>query len=135
MRKLRTFIIGVAASTMLAASPASQAQGLGELELMQTFLEIMTDYFEIIESTHEISADAEKAAIMQMMKIQEVCEVQGNKVGSVELLQTVLTQTRNPAIRNAAHMMIGDTLKDAGRTDEALRSLREALDENIAAAQ
>ncbi len=135
MRKVRTFILGVAASTMLAASPVSQAQGLAELELMQTFLEIMTDYFEIIESTHEISGDAEKAAIMQMMKIQEVYEAQGNKVGSVELLQTVISQTRNPAIRNAAYMMIGDTLKDAGRTDEALKTLREALDENIAAAQ
>ena len=135
MRNPRALLIVILASTLLAASPVGRAQVPGDLELMQTFLEIMNDYFGIIESTHEISGDAEKAAIMQMMKIQEVYEAQGNKVGSVELLRTVLTQTRNPAIRNAAHMMIGDTLKDAGRTDEALATLRDALDENIAAAQ
>lgn len=135
MRKVKVLIASIATSTLIVLSPAGHTQGLGDLEMMQTFLEIMNDYFGIIESTHEVAGDAEKAAIMQMMKIQEVYEAQGNKVGSVELLRTVLSQTRNPAIRNAAHMMIGDTLKDAGRTDEALSSLRDALDENIAAAQ
>ena len=101
---------------------------------MQTFLAIMTDYFEIIESTHDISADPEKAAIMQMQKIQEVYEERGEKARSVAVMQEVLDTSKNPTIRNAAYIMMGDTLKETGRADEALEYLRRGLEENISAA-
>lgn len=101
---------------------------------MQTFLDIMTSYFDIIEATHTVSSNEEKAAIMQMQKIQEIYEQRGEKVRSVAVLQGVLQDSRNPTIRNAAYMMMGDTLKDAGRTDEALDLLQQGLRENINAA-
>ncbi len=135
MRKTTTLMAAMTASLMLALAPASHAQTTEELELMQTFLEIMTDYFSIIEATHEISSDAEKAAIMQMQKIQEVYEERGEKARSVEVLKEVLNESRNPAIRNAAYLMLGDTLKETGRADEAIEMLRKGLDENIEAAQ
>ena len=102
---------------------------------MQTFLNIMTDYFEIIRSTHDIASNPERAAIMQMQKIQEVYEERGEKARSVEVLQDVLEDSNNPTIRNAAFMMLGDTLKETGRADEALEFLRRGLDENIRAAE
>ena len=102
---------------------------------MQTFLAIMSDYFEIIEATYEVSSSPEKSAIMQMQKIQEVYEQRGEKARSTEVLKQVLANSNNPTIRNAAYMLLGDTLKETGRADEALRLLRQGLEENIKAAE
>ena len=135
MRTLKTLILGTTATLALMMAPAANAQTTDELQLMQTFLAIMTDYFEIIESTHDISADPEKAAIMQMQKIQEVYEERGEKARSVAVLKKVLEDSNNATIRNAAYMMIGDTLKETGRADEALEYLKRGLDENIKAAK
>ena len=125
MRTFKTFAISITATLLLVAAPGAHAQTQDDLRLMQTFLSIMTDYFEITE----------KAAIMQMQKIKEVYEDRGEKVRSVEVLREVLDKSSSPAIRNAAFMLLGDTLKDAGRTDEALEYLRRGLAENIQAAE
>ncbi len=135
MRTFRTMIIGATATALLAVAPAANAQRPEDLQLMQTFLNIMTDYFEIIQATHDIASNPEKAAIMQMQKIQEVYEERGEKARSVDVLQGVLEDSSNPTIRNAAFMMLGDTLKETGRADEALEFLRRGLDENIRAAE
>ena len=134
MQTFRTKILGVTAAAMLVFAPAANAQTTDELQLMQTFLNIMTDYFEIIRSTHDIASDPEKAAIMQMQKIQEVYEERGEKARSVAVMQEVLDTSKNPTIRNAAYIMMGDTLKETGRADEALEYLRRGLEENISAA-
>lgn len=135
MRTFRTLTISITAAILLVAAPGARAQSHGDLELMQTFLNIMTDYFEIIESTYEISSNPEKAAILQMQKIQEVYEERGEKVRSAEVLKEVLADSDNITIRNAAYMLLGDTLKDSGRADEALELLRRGLNENIEAAK
>jgi tetratricopeptide (TPR) repeat protein len=135
MSTFRKMTISMTAVVLLAAAPGAYAQEQEDLQLMQTFLAIMTDYFEIIESTHDVSSNPEKAAIMQMQKIQEVYEQRGEKAQSVEVLKQVLKDSNNPTIRNAAYMLLGDTLKDTGRADEALQMLRQGLNENIKAAQ
>ena len=73
--------------------------------------------------------------ILRRLPPQEVYEERGEKVHAVEVLQNVLNDTRNLTIRNAAYLMLGDTLKEAGRTDDAIEMLRDALSENIEAAQ
>ena len=135
MRTFRKIAISTAAAILLVVAPGAQAQKQEDLELMQTFLSIMTDYFEIIESTHDVSSDPEKAAIMQMQKIQEVYEQRGEKARSTDVLKQVLEDSNNPTIRNAAYMLLGDTLKEVGRADEALQFLRQGLAENIKAAE
>lgn len=135
MNTLRTLAIGTITAAMLVAAPASRAQSQNELQTMQTWLEIMTSYFDIIEATYAISSDPEKAAIMQMQKIQEVYEERGEKARAVEVIREVLENSRNPAIRNAAYLMLGDNLKETGRTDQAIELLRQGLSENIRAAQ
>ena len=135
MRTARTLSITIIAAMLFIAAPQARAQTQDDLVLMQTFLEIMTDYFQIIESTYDVSADPEKAAILQMMKIQEVYEERGEKARSVDVLKGELDDSRNPTIRNAAYMLLGDTLKETGRADEALEYLRRGLDENIKATQ
>ncbi|MDJ0911863.1 MAG: hypothetical protein QNI99_21955 [Woeseiaceae bacterium] len=134
MRMLKTLTIGITASFLLIGAPQARAQSMDDLALMQTFLEIMNDYFGIIESTHEVASDPEMSAIMQMQKIQEVYEQRGNKAESVDVLLQVLEDSDNRTIRNAAYMMIGDTLKETGRADDALEYLQQGLQENIRAA-
>jgi len=135
MHTLKRVTISITAAVLLATAPGARAQSLDDLALMQTFLQIMTDYFAIIESTHNIASNPEKAAIMQMQKIQEVYEERGEKARSADVLRQVLEDSNNPAIRNAAYMLLGDTLKETGRADEALEYLRRGLDENIKATQ
>lgn len=135
MYSFRTLAISLTAATLLIAAPQARAQTQDDLALMQTFLEIMTDYFQIIESTHDIALDAEKSAILQMMKIQEVYEERGEKARSTAVLKDVLAKSNNQAIRNAAYMLLGDTLKETGRADEALELLKKGLNENVEAAQ
>ena len=135
MRTFRKITISITAAMLLVAAPGAHAQDQKNLELMQTFLSIMSDYFEIIESTHDIASNPEKAAIMQMQKIQEVYEQRGEKARSTDVLKQVLADSDNTAIRNAAYMLLGDTLKETGRADEAIELLRQGLTENIAAAK
>ena len=134
MRMLKTLTIVTTASFLLISAPAARAQSIDDLTLMQTFLEIMNDYFDIIESTHDIASNPEMAAIMQMQKIQEVYEQRGNKAESVDVLLQVLEDSDNQTIRNAAYMLLGDTLKETGRADDALEYLQQGLAENIRAA-
>ncbi len=134
MRMLKTLTIVTTASFLLISAPAARAQSIDDLALMQTFLEIMEDYFGIIESTHEVASNPEMAAIMQMQKIQEVYAERGNKAESVEVLLQVLEDSNNQTIRNAAYLMLGDTLKETGRADDALEYLQQGLAENIRAA-
>lgn len=135
MRTFRRITISITAAMLFIAAPGAHAQEQENLEMMQTFLAIMADYFDIIESTHHIASDPEKAAIMQMQKIQEVYEQRGEKARSTDVLKQVLEDSDNTTIRNAAYMLLGDTLKDTGRADEALVLLRQGLEENIKAAQ
>ncbi len=134
MRMLKTLTIVTTASFLLISAPAARAQSMDDLALMQTFLEIMEDYFGIIESTHDVASNPEMAAIMQMQKIQEVYEERGNQAESVDMLLQVLEDSDNQTIRNAAYLMLGDTLKETGRADDALEYVQQGLAENIRAA-
>lgn len=131
MRTVKTVFVSITATLLLAVAPVSNAQSQDDLALMQTFLNIMTDYLDIIESTHSIVSDSERAAILQMQKIQEAYEERGEKARVAEVLRDVLKDSRNTAIRNAAYVKLGDILKESGRTDEAIALLREGLSENI----
>ena len=131
MHTVRTAFAATAATLLLATAPTAHAQSQDDLALMQTFLGIMTDYLHIIESTHGIVSDAEKAAILQMQKIQEAYEERGEKARVADVLRSVLESSRNEAVRAAAYVMLGDILKETGRTDEAVQVLREGLNESI----
>ncbi len=134
-RRTRRALAGVLAAGLLAAAPVVQAQSTDELATIQTFLGIMTDYMAIIEATHEISSEPEKAAILQMQKMKEVFEERGEKARVVEELRRVLENSSNQAIRNAAYVLMSDTLKETGRSAEAIELLRRGLAENLKAAE
>ena len=134
MPRPNTTLAALIVAATLFAAPGARAQAPNDIATMQSFINIMQGYFEIIEATHDIADSAEKAAILQMQKIKEIYEERGEKARAVEVYQGVLEDSRNPAIRNAAFMLLGETLKEIGRTDDAIRYLREGLQENIRAA-
>ena len=51
------------------------------------------------------------------------------------MLKEVIQTSESVAIRNAAYFLLGDTLKETGRADEAIEYLRRGLKENIEAAK
>ncbi len=78
--------------------------------------------------------DPEMAAILQMQKIQEAYEDSGNKALAQDVFRRVLAESDNQTIRNAAYLMLGDSLKETGRTEEAVEVYQRALAENVKAA-
>jgi len=131
MKMIRKTAAGAVVALVLALPLAAVAQSPDDLARMEQFLGIMQDYFAIIESTHGVSSDSEKAAIVQMQKIQEVYEQRGEKARAAAVFERVLEESSNPTIRNAAYMFLGDLLKETGNADQALEILQQGLDENI----
>ena len=128
-----TRVTVVALLSIGVAQPAL-SQSRDEIEMMQTFLDLVGDYYALIEATYEISAEPEKSAILQMQKIQEAYEERGEKARAQQVFRRVIEESDNPTIRNAAFLMLGDSLKETGRHEEAIKVLEQALAENVRAA-
>ena len=102
-----------------------------KMEYYQSILEIMESYYRIIESTHSISSDSEKAAILQIHRIQKYYKEMDDYKNAIDFLQEMLEKTKNPAIRNAVYLMLGDNLEETERPQEAINLLKQELDENL----
>lgn len=139
VRKSSTWMQAFALFCIVTFSPslsfAQAAPGPEQLQQMQVFLNLMQNFFKIIESTYELAADPEKAAILQMHKIQEVYEERGEKPKAVDVFRKVIADSSNTTIRNAAYFMLGDALKETGNHREAIEVLSQALAENIGRAK
>ncbi|MBV1905040.1 MAG: hypothetical protein KUG75_03105 [Pseudomonadales bacterium] len=127
----KKIVCGLFMSMLLTLSSVASAQNSDDLKTMQTFLNIMDSYFELIEASHEINSDAEKAAIFQLQKLKEVYSDRGERARVTEVFRDVLKRTQNLAIRNAVYMLLSDNLKETGRMDEAIKILQQGLQENI----
>lgn len=135
---LRTLTAALVVSVLFLQPMNARAQGqpdLSQIQQMQVFLKLMGSYLGVINSLHEINDDPARAAILKMHKIQEVYEERGEKAKVVDILRSVLDSSKNPTIRSAAYLMIGDALKSTGRSDEAIRVLREGLTESLNVAE
>ncbi|TQV73776.1 hypothetical protein FLL45_12975 [Aliikangiella marina] len=102
-----------------------------EVQKMSAFLGLMDQFYGIVGSMNDVSNDPTKAAIMQMFKIQEIYEQRGEKAKAAEVFRAVIKEAKDPALRNAATIMLGDLLKETGQADEAIRTLRSGLLENV----
>ncbi|MGI9301820.1 MAG: tetratricopeptide repeat protein [Gammaproteobacteria bacterium] len=131
MNRIKRTLAIAMTTLLLSAGTVAHAQKPQDLETMQQFMNIMTGYFNIIESSHQFASDAEKSAILQMYKIQEVYDERGEKARAAEIFREVIENSQNPTIRNAAFVLLGDLLKETGRTDEAVTVLRKGLAENL----
>lgn len=121
------------AVTGVFAAPANAQEP--DLALMQSFINLMQGYYQIIESTHSITSDPEKAAILQMVKLKEAYEESGQLQQAERALQETLDKARNPSIRAAAFVMLGDLQKERGDRQKAAQTFRKALEESLSRAE
>ena len=111
-----------------AAEPRRDAAQVAE---MRNMLNLMQQFFGIIESVHGIASDPKKAAILQMFEIEEIYKQRGERARAVDVFRTVLKETTDPTVRNATTMMLSDALKETGQADEAVAVLKDALMSNL----
>lgn len=123
-------VVGALLVSLCGVSPA-RAQDSQEIQTIRGFVQLMQDYYALIKSVHTISSNSEASAILQMFKIEEVYEERGEKAKAIDVYRQVLESSKNPTIRNAAVMMLGEALKETNRSNEALDVLRKGLLENI----
>ena len=98
---------------------------------MQQFLGVMEGYYGIIEATYDVARDPDKSAILQMQKIEEFYKKRGDRAEAIAVLEDVLNKTKRPAVRNAAAVMLADALNETGRGTQAVKVLKQALEENL----
>lgn len=102
-----------------------------EVQQMSAFLGLVNQFYGIVDSMNDVSNDPTKSAIMQMFKIQEIYEQRGEKAKAAEVFRAVIKDAKDPELKNAATIMLGDLLKETGQADEAIRTLRSGLMENV----
>ena len=124
-------VVTIVLASVFATSSHAEDFDSTELQHMQQFINLMDGFFDIINSVHDISSDAEKSAIFQMHKIKEAYEESNQKEKIVPTFEEILQSTKSPAVRNAAYFMLGDALKESGRYDRAIELLKQGLKENI----
>ena len=128
---MKYFFLTIFIITSFFFNHTFRADSSDEMEYYQSILEIMESYYRIIESTHSISSDSEKAAILQIHRIQKYYKEMDDYKNAIDFLQEMLEKTKNPAIRNAVYLMLGDNLEETGRPQEAINLLKQGLDENL----
>ncbi len=130
MKIRKIFVAPIALVIAFSLTPAYAAQA-DNLATMQQFLGVMKGYYGIIEATYEVARDPDKSAILQMQKIEEFYKKRGDRAEAIAVLEDVLNRTKRPAVRNAAAVMLADALNETGRGTQAVKVLKQALEENL----
>ncbi len=131
---MRRTMLAFAACCLLSGPLGAQQLPYAErAEQVQRVMGLMQDFYDLIERIHEVSADREKAAILQLHEIQESFKRRSNLQGVIPVYERVLASTANPTLRNVVHLKLAETLAAVGRADEAVQALNRALDENLSA--
>ncbi len=113
-----------------SAAPAWAADK-PDLASMQQFIQLMDGYYDIIDAVETISADPDKAAILQLQKIEEIYKNRGDRAEAINVMRDVLNKANSQTVRNATAVMLADALNETGKASEAIAVLREALDANL----
>lgn len=131
MSHIKSTSIAVLLSLGVLLSTPTLAQEGEQLEQMERFISVMEGYYRIIDGVHAISSDAEKSAILQLQKIEEIFKQRGDRAKAIEVLREAMAKTNSQTVRNAAAIMLADALNETGQATEAVAVLREALDSNL----
>ncbi len=96
----------------------------GIVNLMDSFLGLMNSFY-------DMSANNEKAVLLQMHAIEEIYKDQGRHKGAVAVYENVLQKSNNSTVRNIAYHRLADVLKETGDMDGAIEVLNNALEETL----
>ena len=131
IRLCKILYLSVLLTMPMIYTPFAHADSSDKMKYHISILELMESYYRIIESTHSISSNAEKSAILQIHRIQKYYKEIDEHASAKDFLREMLQKTNNPAIRNAVYLMLGDNLEETGRSQEAIKLLRKGLQENL----
>lgn len=113
-----------------AHASAQEDKQIKHIERVRTYIALIQDFMNVVDSVHTMTNNPEKAAIYQMHKIEEIYKKRGETDRAIELFKNILKQTKNQSIRNAVYMRLGDLYKD-GNNAKALELYETGLQENI----
>ena len=126
---MRKVILSLILVTGLGISTVTRAQD--EFEAMTSMVNLMDSFFDLMDSFYEMSADDEKALLLQMNGIEENYKEQGRHGEAVEMYRRVLRTSSNPTVRNMAYQRMADVLKESGDLNGANGVLNEAMEETL----
>lgn len=123
------------ALVMLLTSYPGRAQQQPDFDQMSSMLTLMQNFYGLMASVHDMAADPQKAALLQMHEIEEIYKKRGEIDKVIPVYREVLASTKDPTIRAMAYMKLADVLKKTGRGNQSIEVLREALKESLARAR
>ena len=130
-RRLRNILAGVLVALLASFAATAQAdEHEEEFDEFGYFMEIMAQYYGLLDSVHEVAESPQRTAILHLQKLREIHEDRGDEAAAADALREVASSTSDQTVRNAARMMLIDVLRDTGRASEALRVIEEGLAEN-----
>ena len=137
---LRSTVAAMLACAVLTLPASAVAESeldaeMREMEKIETFLDVMQSFYEIVGSMHSISSDPEQRVIFFMHQIKEAYEDRGEEIRAADVLRGVIKDSANPTVRAAAYFMLGDLLKDHDQIDAAIETLEKGLAESLDSSQ
>lgn len=127
----RILVIASIIIISMSASAKDHEEELRDIATYQGYINLMQGYYDAIITTHNISDDAEVAAVFQMQKIGDFHKESGNVEKAIEIYESLLEQTENQTIRNAAYHMLSERYREMGKYKEAVDVLQKGLKENL----
>ena len=101
------------------------------IDQMTSMVNLMDNFYDLMDSIYEMNSDSEKAALLQMHEIAEIYKERGQPEKAVDVYKDVLQKSKNPTVRNIAYHRMADVLKESGQLDQAVNVLNEALNETL----
>lgn len=130
MTKPRTLLAGVVCVLFLGAGNSHAADEFEELETMQRFISLVSDYVEFNHRWLELIDSRDGVAQMSAEGISEIHEERGRPLEAIPALRELARQyPKGSTARRAIHWKIKDIYKDAGQFDKALEEI-EAFSAN-----
>ncbi len=123
---------GVVVGGAAGGGPAG-GEGLGEMEQMVKFLDIVEKMVSFQKNWHEHVKTSDRAIVAAAFSVEEL--VGGDKAKQAGILRGYLKTVKDQGARNVILFAIKDALKDADKKDEALKVLEEIIAENAAATE
>ena len=89
-------------------------------------IDMLRGYFGAVEAFNRLSRDPTHAAIAAVVSTADLLKPRGTDAG-IEYFTKLLADTKNPAVQRAIRVQLAELYKQAGKTDDALKQLRELI--------
>ena len=121
-------LLAVLTMTAVLLFQPAQAEDLDD---MVRFVDLMNNFFTLMDAMYAAASNPEHAALLQMNSLEDIYKETGNLRQMVVVYRDVIDKSANPTVRRLARMRLADALKESGQADKAIDVLREAIAESV----